>query len=228
MASRIFGVSHSGAINTISGFTNDGRLHAANSAASTHDATLANVAWYMGPEEANATYTICYTVLNAESLPTTFNSIGDQGTDGTPGTPNTAYISFKQANNEAEYLQAWNHIATLNGQEQTFARVTDAHTWGDNNIDYWTNFTVVESTTTAAPTYFYYNWQECNNGANTGSIRSDVALNNGDAYNVASAVLGAGVEVPSNVIVITGSGDEGITDITITGAPVGATCGATP
>lgn len=228
MASRIFGVSHSGAINTISGFTNDGRLHAANSAASTHDATLANVAWYMGPEEANATYTICYTVLNAESLPTTFNSIGDQGSDGTPGTPNTAYISFKQADNEAEYLQAWNHIATLNGQEQTFARVSDAHTWGDNNIDYWTNWTVGESTTTATPTYFYYNWQECNNGANTGSVRSDVVLNNGDAYNVASAMLGAGVEVPSNIIVITGSGDEGITDITITGAPVGASCGATP
>ena len=227
MASRIFGVSHSGAINTISGFTNDGRLHAANSAASTHDATLANVAWYMGPEEANATYTICYTVLNAESLPTTFNSIGDQGSDGTPGTPNTAYISFKQANNEAEYLQAWNHIATLNGQEQTFTRVTDAHTWGDNNIDYWTNLTISETTTTATPEYFYYNWQECNNAANTGSIRSDVALNNGDAYNVASAVMGAGVEVPSNVIVITGDGVEGITDITIN-TPLGATCGATP
>ena len=158
--SRIFGVSHSGAINTIAGFTNSGRLHYANTQSQTYQNNYANVFWCNGVDETRFTWSMAYIIKNGEGNATVSTTVGVDDGDytGAAGTAD-AYIRFKGGANGDDFIAACKHYVALNEAAghsfQNPVPVQDTpdnwKTWMDSNADYWSNFVVVATTTTEAP-----------------------------------------------------------------------------
>jgi len=159
--SRIFGVSHSGAINNPSGFTTKGRLHYANSQSQTYQNNYSNVFWCNGVDETRFTWSMAYIIKNGEGNATVSTTVGVDDGDytGAAGTAD-AYIRFKGGANGDDFIAACKHYVALNETAghsfQNPVPVQDTpdnwKNWMDVNADYWSNFVVVTTTTTEAPT----------------------------------------------------------------------------
>lgn len=168
--SRIFGVSHSGAINTISGFTNQGRLHYANTQSQTYQNNYANVFWCNGVDETRFTWSMAYIIKNGEgnAIASTTVGVDDGDYTGAAGTAD-AYIRFKGGADGDAFIAACKHYVALNNAAGfTFGNPTPVQdttdnwkAWMDANADYWTNFVVVATTTTEAPPAGNYTVSQC-------------------------------------------------------------------
>lgn len=239
--SRIFGVSHSGAINTIPGFTNSGRLHAADTQSTPQNNSYANVFWCNGVDELRFTWSIAYIIKDSEGNATVSTTVGvdpePRDYVGEAGTA-PAYIRFKGGSGNAAFIAACQHIVSLNeAAGYAYANPTPVggtaaewKTWMDANADYWTNFDpalATTTTTTDAPVnYFYWTYYECTNPSNVGTLQTEIAIAAGEAYDITTGAQSEGL-VPSGIIVIQTQADASTPDI-ILGNPPTATCGETP
>ena len=220
-ANRTFGVTYSGGINaSISNFTTaKGRLHAATGQDIVHPNNYANVQWVAGPSESTGSI-IAYARFNAEGNPIVVSTIGDQGSDGTPGTDD-AWIGFKRVSNDAEFVAAIVSIAAAQGNPQDFTETiptssstaTEAKTFADADLPYWTNYTVTEAPGPGGgeePANYTW-WQVTECGGSTQYLMrapQNALLAAGQGYNLASVIISEG-EAPGNHIVISDEGVEG-------------------
>lgn len=227
-ANRTFGVTFSGGINAaILNFTTaKGRLHAATGQDIVHPNNYANVQWVAGPSESTGSI-IAYAKFNAEGNPVVVTTIGDQGSDGTPGTAD-AYIGFKRVSNDAEFVAAIVSIAAAQGNPNDFTETiptasstaTEAKTFADADLPYWTNYTV--SGGGEGPVEANYTWWNVTacGGVQQSLMRApeNAILAVGQGYNLASVVISSG-EAPDNHIVIASEGSEGTPDFAIGSNP---------
>lgn len=252
--SRIFGVSHSGAINTIPGFTNSGRLHAADTQSTPQNNSYANVFWCNGVDESRFTWSIAYIIRDSEGNATVSTTVGvDPEGDyvGEAGTAD-AYIRFKGGSGNAAFIAACQHIVSLNeaagyaygNPAPVNGTAAEWKTWMDANADYWTNFVSVATTTTTegpSETYNYFYGTICTTST-TVQIRSTRPALEWTApatYNLAGGLMSQEVanlfpEGLHAIVNLTGESNvdnynaEGANQITFNTAPPTATCSETP
>lgn len=219
-SNRTFGVTYSGGTNaSILNFTTaKGRLHAASTQDIVHPNNYANVQWVAGPSETVGKI-IAYAKFNAEGNPVVVSTIGDQGSDGTPGTAD-AYIGFKRVSNDAEFVAAIVSIAAAQGNPNDFTETiptasstaTEAKTFADADLPYWTNYTVTEAPGPGGgepASYTWWNVTACG-GSEQFLMRApdNAILAQGQGYDLSSVIISEG-SAPDNHIVIASEGSEG-------------------
>ena len=230
---RTFGVTYSGSVNnSISNFTTvNGRLHVATGQDIVHSNNYANVQWVAGPAETASI--VAYIKNNAESMPTPVTTVGVQapGGDGTTRGTADAYIGFHRVSSDAEYVQAILAITAAQGDPQTFtgtsidgsSTAAEAKTWADNNLTYWSNYTVTEGPGGGGEnptTYNYYTVTRCGgvtqNLMKTPSTGMLFAIDQGYDLTTVNVISGS---APGDHIVIIAEASEGTADFEIDAMP---------
>jgi hypothetical protein len=238
-ANRTFGVTYSGGTNAIiSNFaTSKGRLHAANTQDIVHPNNYANVQWVAGPSESSGSI-IAYAKFNAEGNPVVVSTIGDQGSDGTPGTAD-AYIGFKRVSNDAEFVAAIMSIAAAQGNPNDFTEsvpttsstATEAKTFADADLPYWTNYTVTEAPGPGGgeeTSYRYYTITRC--GGTTQYVMrapgTGLILANDQGYDLSAVIISEGAAPGTHIVVVSGPEESGTEDFAIGSLPSTLECTA--
>lgn len=163
------GTAHAAPSNYTSQGVNNRLIRANQQSESTVYDGLTDSYWVNGLDESRFAWHIAYLICNNEGQPQLSTKTGTQttppphsvGTTNELGEFNNEYIRFKAGADNESFIAAIQHIKELNEAAGNVlnngafpnpsASVDVWKSWADSNLDYYTNFQVITTTTTEEP-----------------------------------------------------------------------------